>query len=137
MCDQASGGFRHRACCEIARATKARQRLPQQADFRADKVSEMQQTLETAEVAPTIIALQEHLQTIRQTELERLRRRQVSFRPDQQAAIEELARGIVAKILHGPETVLEAVSTGKEPAALLSIVGRIFDLDVPLAGWPQ
>jgi len=106
-------------------------------DFRADKVSEMQQRLETAEVAPTIIALQEHLQTIRQTELERLRRRQVRFRPDQQAAIEELARGIVAKILHGPETVLEAVSTGKEPAALLSIVGRIFDLDVPLAGWPQ
>jgi glutamyl-tRNA reductase len=79
-------------------------------------------------VAPTIVALQEHLQTIRQTELERLRRRQVSFRPYQQDAIEELTRGIVARILHGPVKVLETASDDKEPTALLSMVHRIFNL---------
>lgn len=88
----------------------------------------MQKSLKTAEVAPTIVALQEHLETVRQTELERVRRRQVSFRPDQQAAIEELTRGIVTRILHGPVKVLEAASDDKEPAALLSMVHRIFNL---------
>ncbi len=88
----------------------------------------MQKSLLAAEVAPTIAALQEHLETVRQTELERVRRRPVSFRPEQQAAIEDLSRGIVTRILHGPRKVLEAASEDKEPAALLSMVHRLFNL---------
>jgi glutamyl-tRNA reductase len=43
----------------------------------------MQKSLENAEVAPTIVALQERLETVRQNELERVSRRKVSFRPEQ------------------------------------------------------
>jgi glutamyl-tRNA reductase len=88
----------------------------------------MQKSLETAELAPTIVALQEHLEALRLTELKRVRRRQVSFRPEQQDAIEELTRGIVARILQGPVNVLEAEYDDGEPAALLGIVHRIFNL---------
>lgn len=56
-----------------------------------------------------------------------MRRRQVKFRSDQQDAIEELTRGIVATILHGPVAVLETAATEKEPAALLRMVHRIFN----------
>jgi glutamyl-tRNA reductase len=97
----------------------------------------MQKSLLTAETAPTIAALQEHLETVRQTELERVRRRQVSFLPEQQDALEELTRGIVARILHGPVEVLEAVSDDKAPA-LLSMVHRIFNLgDEPVGSQHQ
>jgi hypothetical protein len=88
----------------------------------------MQQSLMTAEVAPTIAALQEHLETVRQTELDRVRRRPVGFRPEQEFAIEDLSRGIVTRILHGSRKFLEAASEDKESAALLSIVHRIFNL---------
>ena len=86
----------------------------------------MQQSLETLEVAPIVRALREHLETVRQNELKRIRRRQVSFRSEQRDAIEDLTRGIVTRILDGPVTALEAAE--KEPAALLCIVPRIFNL---------
>ena len=92
------------------------------------KVSEMQKSLETAEGAPTIVALQKRLEIVRQNELERVSRRKVSFGPEQLAAIDELSRSIINRILHGPVKVLEAASDDKEPAALLSMVHRIFNL---------
>ena len=91
-------------------------------------MSEMQQSFEAAKVAQTIVALRERLETLRQTELERMRRREVKFRSEQQGAIEELTRGIVTTILHGPATVLETASTEQETAALLRVVHCIFNL---------
>jgi glutamyl-tRNA reductase len=102
--------------------------VPKRIGFSERKVNAMQRSLETAGVAPTINALQEHLETMRQEELERVRRRHISFLPEQQDAIEELTRGIVDRILHRPVEVLEAVSDDIEPAALLSMVHRIFNL---------
>jgi hypothetical protein len=46
------------------------------------KGDEVQPSIGTAEVALTILALQEHLETLRQTEVERIRRRQVNFCPE-------------------------------------------------------
>jgi glutamyl-tRNA reductase len=63
------------------------------------------------------------------TEVERIRRRQVSFCPEQQDAIEELIRGIVTTIRHRLVTVLEAASSGREAAALLRTVHSIFNLE--------
>ena len=97
----------------------------------------MRNSFGTAEVAPTIAALQEHLETLRQTELERVSRRQVSFRPEQQDAIEELTRGIVARVLDGPVKVLETASDNKEPARFLSLVRRIFNLGDGGGGRPS
>jgi glutamyl-tRNA reductase len=62
------------------------------------------------------------------TEVERIRRRQVSFCHEQQDAIEELTRGIVTTILHELVTVLEAASSDREAAALLRTVHSIFNL---------
>jgi glutamyl-tRNA reductase len=101
------------------------------------KVSAMHNSLETAEVVPTIVALQERLETLRQNELERVSRRLVSFRPEQQDAIEELTLGIVSRILHAPVKVLESASEDEEHAALLSIVHRLFNLGDKPAGRPH
>ena len=88
----------------------------------------MRESLDVAMVAPTIVALRQQLETVRQIELERMRRRHVKFRSEQQDAIDVLTRGIVTTILHGPVTVLETASTEKESATLLRLVHRIFNL---------
>jgi glutamyl-tRNA reductase len=83
---------------------------------------------------PTIVALQKHLETVRQAELERIRRRQLSFRPEQQDAIEELTRGIVTRVLNATAKVLECAPDDKEHAALLNMVHRMFNLSDEPAG---
>ena len=92
------------------------------------RVGEMQSSGDSVEITPTIDALEEQLERIRQSELERLRRRQVSFCSDQEDAIEELTLGIVSAILHGPVSVLEAASIDGERGALLGMLHRIFNL---------
>jgi glutamyl-tRNA reductase len=92
-----------------------------------EQVKEMPRLLETPAMTLTVFALQEHLESVRQFELERIGRR-VSFRAEQQDAIEELTRGIVTRILHGLKRALEAESTDPERFALLSIMDRIFKL---------
>jgi glutamyl-tRNA reductase len=98
----------------------------------------MPQSVETSAMTLTVFALQEHLESVRRTEIERISRRQVSFRPEQQDAIEELTRDIVTRILHGLTTALEATSTDTEHAALLNMVHRIFKLGkIPAEGPTQ
>ena len=88
----------------------------------------MPQSVETSAMTLTVFALQEHLESVRQTEIERISRRRVSFRPEQQDAIEELTRDIVTRIVNGLITALESASTDTEYVALLSMVPRIFKL---------
>jgi glutamyl-tRNA reductase len=102
--------------------------MRQRADFQGRKVDEVQSSIGTEEMAPTIIALQGHLETLRRSEVERIRRRKVGFCPEQQDAIEELTRGIVTTILHRLVRVLEAASSDREAAALLRTVHSIFNL---------
>src|SRR5262249_38225900 len=63
--------------------------------------------LGTQDVVPTIVSLQEHLETIRQAEIDRVRGRLGVLTPEQEAAIETLTRGIVNKVLHAPVTSLK------------------------------
>lgn len=92
-----------------------------------EQVKEMPQLLETPAMTLTVFAPQEHLESIRQFELERIGRR-LSFRAEQQDAIEELTRGIVTTIVHGLVTVLEAASSDREAAPLLRTLHSIFNL---------
>ncbi len=60
------------------------------------------QRLASQQAVPTILELQERLDEIRKTELERCLRRMGPLTTDQQAAIEQLTSGIINKILHYP-----------------------------------
>ena len=51
--------------------------------------------LQTLDVVPTIVSLQDHLETIRQAEIDRVRGRLGPLSPEQEIAIEALTRGIV------------------------------------------
>ncbi len=84
--------------------------------------------LDSLKVVPTIVSLQEHLETIRQAEVDRARGRLGPLTPDQELALEILTRGIVNKILHTPITTLKTAATQPESTTLVEVLRRLFNL---------
>jgi glutamyl-tRNA reductase len=92
---------------------------------------EVQKTLKrlaSRDVVPTIVALEERLNRIRATEMERYRGRLGSLTPDQRSLVEALTRGMMNKILHGPITELKNGVGEPEHAALVRLIHKIFGL---------
>lgn len=85
--------------------------------------------LQTAEVVPTIVSLQEHLETIRQAEIDRVRGRLGQLSPEQEMAIDAMSRGIINKIMHTPIVTLKtAAQAGGEATTVVDVVRRLFNL---------
>src|SRR5258706_6694050 len=85
--------------------------------------------LQTLAVVPTIVSLQDHLETIRQAEVDKGRGRLGSLNPEQELALEAMTRGIINKLLHTPITAMKsAASRESEPTTLLEAIRRIFNL---------
>jgi glutamyl-tRNA reductase len=77
---------------------------------------------------PTIVSLQDHLETIRQAEIDRVRGRLGPLSPEQELAVETLTRGIISKIMHTPITTLKTAVREPEATTVVDIVRRLFDL---------
>ena len=92
------------------------------------EVERFQARLQTLEVAPTIVSLQDHLETIRQAEIDRVRGRLGPLSPEQELAVEALTRGIVNKIMHTPVTALKTAARESEATTLIDLVRRLFNL---------
>jgi glutamyl-tRNA reductase len=84
--------------------------------------------LQTLDVVPTIVSLQDHLETIRQAEIDRVRGRLGSLSPEQELAIETLTRGIVNKIMHTPISTLKTAAREAEATTVVDLVRRLFNL---------
>jgi glutamyl-tRNA reductase len=84
--------------------------------------------LQTLSVVPTILSLQDQLESIRQTEIDRVRGRLGSLSPEQELAIEALTHGIVNKIMHTPITTLKSAAKDTEATTVIDVVRRIFNL---------
>ncbi len=84
--------------------------------------------LESLKVVPTIVSLQEHLENIRQAEVDRARGRLGPLTRDQELALEVLTRGIVNKILHTPMTTLKTAAAQPEATTLVEVLRRLFNL---------
>jgi glutamyl-tRNA reductase len=92
------------------------------------EVERFQQRLQTLDVVPTIVSLQDHLETIRQAEIDRVRGRLGPMSPEQELAIETLTRGIVNKIMHTPISTLKTAARESEATTVVEIVRRLFNL---------
>jgi glutamyl-tRNA reductase len=92
------------------------------------EVQKMMKRLASRDVVPTIVALEERLNRIRESELERYRGSLSNLAPEQRQAVEALTRGILNKILHGPITELKNGAGQPEHAALVRLIQKIFRL---------
>jgi glutamyl-tRNA reductase len=95
----------------------------------ANEVERFQAYLHTLQVAPTIVSLQDHLETIRQMEIDRVRGRLGSLSAEQEAAIDALTRGIVNKIMHTPISTLKSAARETEATTVIDLVRRLFNLE--------
>jgi glutamyl-tRNA reductase len=84
--------------------------------------------LHTLHVVPTIVSLQDHFETIRQAELDRVRGRLGQLSPEQEMAVEALSHGIVNKILHTPITRLKTAAAGPDVTTLIEAFKKLFNL---------
>jgi glutamyl-tRNA reductase len=85
--------------------------------------------LQTLDVVPTIVSLQEHLETVRQAEIDRVRGRLGTLTPEQEMAVEALSRGIINKIMHTPITTLKSVAReSSESTTVIDLVRKLFNL---------
>lgn len=94
----------------------------------AGEVERFQSRLQTLDVVPTIVSLQDHLETIRQAEIDRVRGRLGPLSPDQELAVEALTRGIVNKIMHTPISTLKTAARESEATTVVELVRRLFNL---------
>ncbi len=80
---------------------------------------------------PTILELQERLETIRAAELEKCLRKVGPVTPEQRAAIEMLSSGIINKVLHYPILRLKESAAEPKPEsgeAIRETIRKIFGL---------
>ncbi len=91
------------------------------------EVDKFQARLQTLDVVPTIVSLQEHLETVRQAEIDRVRGRLGTLTPEQELAVEALTRGIINKIMHTPITTLKsAARESSEATTVIDLVRKLF-----------
>ncbi len=91
------------------------------------QVADFMQWVKSLAAVPSIRALRESADAVRDAELERARRR-LARGEDPQAVIERLARSLTNKFTHAPTAALRRSSSYDE-AALPEIVRRLFNLD--------
>ncbi len=94
----------------------------------SSEVERFEARLQTLDVVPTIVSLQEHLETIRQAEVDRVRGRLGPMTPEQEIALEALTRGIINKVMHTPITTLKTAAKESEATTIVDVVRRLFNL---------
>src|SRR6516225_10493818 len=93
------------------------------------EVDKFQARMQTLDVVPTIVSLQEHLEIVRQAEIDRVRGRLGNLTPEQEMAVDTLTKGIINKIMHTPITTLKsAARESSEATTVIDLVRRLFGL---------
>jgi len=98
------------------------------------EVERFQARLQTLDVVPTIVSLQDHLETIRQAEIDRVRGRLGQLDPDQELAVDALTKGIINKIMHTPISTLKTAARESEATTVVELVRRLFNLQEKKVG---
>ena len=87
----------------------------------AGEVSRYHQKLQTLNVVPAIVGLQESAEEIRQAEIRRAHSRLQSLTPEQLAAVDALTRGMMNKFLHAPLQALKTAAREGDVAKMDAI----------------
>ncbi len=93
-----------------------------------EEAARMLDRLKVREVAPTILSLQEQLEAVRAGEIARARGRLGALTPEQEEAVEQITRGIVNKIAHGPISELRRQAAQPDGVHIVATIRRVFRL---------
>jgi glutamyl-tRNA reductase len=94
-----------------------------------EEVEKLVSRLKEREAVPIIVALQDHLEHLRQAELQRMRGKLGALSPQQEEALEALTKSLMAKIAHGPIMEIRRNAGSDEGWQVIEEVRRIFKLE--------
>jgi glutamyl-tRNA reductase len=83
---------------------------------------------QSADLAPTIAALYEHLHHVGHVEIERFSRRLGTLTPEQRDIVTDLARSLIQKVLHTPIVSLKAAAERGDAGPRAALYREIFGL---------
>jgi glutamyl-tRNA reductase len=93
-----------------------------------DEASRFAAWLQSREIIPTVVALRERFEDIRQTELKRLQAKMTGLPPEAQSQVDHITKLIVEKLLLTPTEQLKSVSDEAMAAAYSDALNRLFSL---------
>jgi glutamyl-tRNA reductase len=93
-----------------------------------EEVDRMIVRLKTREVVPTIVSLQEQLESWRAAELARMRAKFGALTPEQEQALEAFSKSMINKIAHGPIAELRRQASLPDGHLFISVVRKVFRL---------
>jgi len=88
-------------------------------------------------VVPTIRALRDHGERVRQDELERHLGRLRHLSDDDRAAVDALTRSLLNKLLHAPTSRLREAAGNGRGTGVLDTVRYLFELDSAPSAAPE
>ena len=93
-----------------------------------EEVDRMITRLKTREVVPTIVSLQEQLESWRIGELARMRGKFGALTPEQEQALEAFSKSMINKIAHGPISELRRQASLPDGHHFIAAVRKVFRL---------
>ncbi len=98
------------------------------------EVERFAQRMQTLDVVPTILSLQEYLEDIRQAEIDRYRSRLGQVSSEQEAAIDAMTRAMINKIMHTPIVALKTAAKDPESTTVIDVIRKLFNLQEKAKG---
>ena len=95
----------------------------------SDEVTRFQQWFDSRDAVPTITALKERVDGLREAETERVLRRLDHLSERDKALVAQYGEALANKILHGPLSQLRHMGAGERGAALAGALRYLFRLD--------
>jgi glutamyl-tRNA reductase len=84
--------------------------------------------MQSREIVPTVVALRQRFETIRQSELQRLEPKLASLPPDARARVDEITHLIIEKLLLTPTEQLKSINDETMAVAYADAVNKLFSL---------
>lgn len=94
----------------------------------AEEVNRFLGWLSSRSAVPTVVALRQRFEAIRQSELRRLEPKLAALGPDARARVDEITRLIIEKLLIHPTEQLKSISDAETVAAYSDALNRLFSL---------
>jgi glutamyl-tRNA reductase len=96
-----------------------------------EEVERFRTWMHSQDVVPTVVALRQRFEAIRQAELQRLQPRLASMPPEARARVDEITHLLVEKLLLTPTEQLKAAEDQAQAIADSNALNRLFNLTAP------
>ena len=94
-----------------------------------EEITKFEKWLELMEVEPTIAAMREQAEALRQAELAKAYKRLGDLSPKERDTVDRLTQSIVNKMLHNPTTKLREASSGRRGVATVETARFLYNLE--------